>query len=645
MTALLGWCAWALLTLLAFVAGGCVALRLFPERGLLHRATAAVLVTVALLVTVLQAAGLLALLRPLPLGLLALLLFGGTALVAMWPLRGQLRARLRHDLRAALGSPKVNVLDLPWFASWALGLAIVGAVLERVWYFKTWGWDAAWYHVPITDFTLQNGSLAWIDSPVTSVQGFPRNVELLAVWNCIFPRDNRLDDSPQLVFLLLGVLLLAAWARRLGVSRSMALGLGPLWLSMPPIFLEAPHNGNDIACGVLLACFAYFLLDGPRRANRYLAFAAAGLYVGSKYTAVLHMALLAPLVLVWLWREGRAAERRWRWLGDVALSLGLACWLGLVKYAQNALHTGNPFFPMDMTVPVLHWHFAGTYFPSSMDYIPFAEDPRMRLAGGHYAWFFSRPADFTKMVTTWFDAHPFLEPNVHTGGFGAIFRWLLLPCLGLAAVQAVLGRARRETLWVLGLFGVAIIVPAAYWPRYIVAASVASVLALALVWSSLQQRVARLLLGLAALGLGLGSFQSAFAGGVSMAQYRAELRRLAPHERANVQVADMLWPFELAQLRDRELGEGEVLAFDESAYFESDLFSPDFHTRVVHVPTGELSTYLPRLRAAHARWAIADHRAAGLLRSAGAELIRAWPPVSVYRLPPSFAAGDGHGSP
>lgn len=638
-----GWLAWVSLSALAIFAGGCVALRLYPERGLFHRGAVALLVTVALVLSAIQLAGFAGILTAVPLGLIALGLFSTTAGIALAPIRARALARVKEDVRTLSAALRTGwTWERVWLAACALGAFAFGCVLERVWYLRTCGWDEAWYHTPITDFTLQQGSLAWISSPVTNVQGFARNIELLGVWNCIFPRDNRLDDASQVIFLVMGVLLIAAWSRRFGVPRTVALGLGALWLCMPPIFMEGPHNGNDIACGVLIAATVYFLLDAPSAANRWMAVLAASLYVGAKYTAVLHLLLLAPLVAYTLAIEVRNAPRRAAKLGNVALSFAAGAWLGIWKYVQNALHTGNPFWPMDATVPILKWHLAGTYFPSRVDYIPFAEDPRMRMPpGSSYSWFFLRTGDFDKLIRSWLDPAPLLETNVHSGGFGAIFRWLLVPCVLAVVLAALAGKRRREGLAVGGLFLLAVIVPAAYWPRYIVAASIASLLAFALLWSLVRPPALRIAGTLAALGLGFFTFQSTAHGGSPIDRFRDELRAMPAQERARVQVEPFLWPKEIADLRDHELGPGDVLAFDESPYFETDLFSPDFHTRVVFVSSLDRSTYLQRLREVHPKWVVADPRVARLLIGSGATRIWSGPPVHIYRMPPAFSDGAG----
>src|SRR5205085_243868 len=109
---------------------------------------------------------------------------------------------------------------------------------------------------------------------------------LFGLWNCNFQRDNRLDDSSQLPFLLLGALVVAAWARRVGASGPLSVAVGATWIALPPVFLQGHSSHVDIIWSTFFAAAFFYLLSWPTRRDRWLGFTAWGLFLGSKYTGL-----------------------------------------------------------------------------------------------------------------------------------------------------------------------------------------------------------------------------------------------------------------------------------------------------------------------------------------------------------------------
>lgn len=620
----MGWLVWIALTALCLASSWMLAAALFRGSG--DRAVAMWLFFPAQILVALQLAGIPGLLAPVPLGVVSLLLFSACALLAG---RAAGRAALAQALRQDLAAPLRTLREAPREpALLCLAPALAAGVITLliVWFYRSWTWDPCWYHVAITDYPIQQRSLAWPPTWDLPIQGYARNVEWLSTWSCIFPRDNRFDDSGQLPFCLLGVFAVAAWARRLGSSRPLALGLGAAWFALPPVFLQAYTTHVDVAAGALFTATAYFLaFDNTRRA-RWLALTALGLYVGTKFTGVLHAALLAPWFAARLWLELRAS-RRWTRLFDVAGSIGLACALGLFKYAQNFVHTGNPMFPF-------RFEALGHVFPG-----PQTVGELWGLAPGVPATFLRAPGDLRHLWTSWMDSAPFYAPDVRSGGFGPAFRWVLLPCV--AAVALFCWRAPKKALPVLALFALSLAVPAAWWPRFVIAAASASLVAFAIVHRELRWRSLQVAASLALAATVCFGFVKGFAGYIAFPQHFLEAARAKPGaERAALQLDKFNWPTRWAMARETELRPGDVIAYDESAGFIADYFSHDYATRVVAVSSrGDPNRYLARLRALRAVWAGVERDSAAerALRAAGATFLFSAPLTrcNLYRLPRS----------
>jgi hypothetical protein len=626
----MGWCVWLVETSLALGAGFLLAAAFLRERGVLERAIATILVSVSLILVALQLCGFAGRLDRWTLGVVAPVLFAGASAVALR--RVSLREAwqlLRQDCRAPL-----RLVREAW-AERELGVAAVlpaaaalAVVIVMVWFFKSWTWDPVWYHVPITSYAIQNHSLARPDTHIPYVTSYAWNVEVLAVWNAIFPMDNRLDDSTQLPFFLLGALVVAAWARRLGASRAWAVALGAAWMTLPPVFLQAHSTHVDVAAGALFSA-AVFFLSGPVSAvDRWLCLLSMGLYAGTKFTGLFHLALVAPWVAARGLLELRQAPgQRWRIFGSQLLSVAALVAVGASKYVQNAVHTGNPIHPFRTPVPLLGWELPG----------PLDQGALYAKPGHTDLTFFRLPGDLVRMLTNWFEAQPFYAPDVKTGGLGALFRWLLLPCVLIVAADVVRLRDWRRGLPVVALFGLALVVPYASWPRYIIAAGTAGLVALALVSQQLPGRWFRRGVAVALVGLSTYAFAKGFRGFIVFPKHFLASFRASPELRASLQIDTFLWPTEWGLRRERELAAGDVVTYDESTVFLQELFTRDYRTRVTFVSSrGEPEAYIQRLRALRARWVGVQREsaAARAVQQSGGELLFVAPAsgLAMYRM-------------
>jgi hypothetical protein len=358
---------------------------------------------------------------------------------------------------------------------------------------------------------------------------------------------------------------------------------------------------------------------------------ALGLYVGTKFSGVFHLAVLAPWLIVRVGVElytcapGRA---RWQRLGDVALSLAAFASVGLWKYIDNVVHRGNPMYPFRTRVP---W---------------FGELPGPEDVGALYGIpegvrpsFFGVAGDFKHMLESWFDEAPFFAPDVRSGGFGPVFRWLLLPALLIVVADLVRLRNWRRAAPVVGLFVAAIVVPAPWWPRYTIGAATASLVAFALVRDQWTQWYVRRLLSATLVALVTAGYLAGNVGFIAYHRHFARAVRATWQERAGLQADAFLWPEPWGLRREQELKPGDVVAYDEGTLFLAEFFSRDYRTRVTFVSSaGDPTAYVARLRRLRARWVGVTQGSAAqaALEALGAERLFDAPVSSevVYRMPP-----------
>ncbi len=598
----MGWIIWIIETWMCLGASWLVAAALYPDKGVLHRLIATLLVAPTLILVAMQALGIPGLLRPVWLGLLAPVVFAVPAWVA-WRRLGRERALVL--LRSDVGAPR-RLAREAWREREPAVLTVVAAVgvllfaALLVWIYKSWTWDPTWYHVPITAYAIQTASLDWIETSVPWTQSHPKNVELLAAWNCIFPLDNRLDDSSQLPFAVLGAAVTAAWAHAAGARKAFAAGVGAAWVLLPPMFLQVWSTHVDVACGAFLSAAVFFMRERPTARDRWMCLLALGLYAGTKMTGAFHLLMLGPWVAVRgaleLWE---ARGERWRRAGDMALSLLALMAVGSFKYFQNLWKTGNPLWAFKVKVPLLGTELPGLFDPAVFYGTPPGESPL----------FFGAPGAFAHLLRSWYVESPTFWPDVRTGGFGPVFAYLLVPCLLLLVLELVSPRSWKRNLPILALALVALTVQAAWWPRFVMGVATAGLVALGVVHGRLVRGSLRPGLSLTFLVLLGVTFWQGASAQVQMADlfmYTKHFKRAlraGPLERSALQVVDWLWPTEWNLLKERELKAGDVVAYDESVNFLAEFFTRDYRTRVEYVPSeGDVRDYLARIDALKPRW-------------------------------------------
>jgi hypothetical protein len=622
---LAGFALWAALTLFGLFSSWALCAALLRDRGLLERWQATLLVFFATLLTAVQALGLVRAIGRVQLALLGAALFGAELAVAVR--RGVVLPW--SDLRAPLDLLREAWTERePAFLGLLAALIPLGTAAAMIWFLPTWHWDPIWYHVTITNHAIQDGGMAWDLIGASQAAGFARGLELISVWNVLLPRDLKFDDAAQYPFAFLGLLALAGWLRRLGANRPLAAGLSSLWALVPAFFLLLPSTHVDVASAALLLT-GWVWATGPRfgAAERWMSVGALALYAAIKFTGLFHLGLVAPLLL------GRGIAGGFR-RSDGAL-IAAALWIASPIYAHNSIVHGNPIWPVRTSL--FGWRLGGDFDASREWSQPFFLDKGSLVAA----------------LKSWYDPYPMLWPDVRGGGLGPMFRWLGLPATGIVGVAGIV-RRRLQWLGIAGLFLLAIVVPAAWWPRFILAASAASLAALCVILLWVPWRWPRRAMSAGVVAVSLVGLTQGFPGlgPQNDPELRARFWRASHAERWALQPVEWMWPAAAARQREALLKPGDVITHDASVCFPGELWTRDLRNKVFYVQhllddepehaTGLAdpdAEFLARLRRAGATWAAVrtgGHGESALQRIGATRLftVRNCQATSMYRLPP-----------
>lgn len=467
-------------------------------------------------------------------------------------------------------------------------LAFLASCTLTYW-FRAWNYDGTVYHTPIAYLLVRYGSLEWPGITSVWIQGYPFDISLLSAWNMIFTREKTFDDTAQLPFVLLAMAAIAWWCRFFNASRAVSLALGMSFILLTPVWLQSMHTQVDIACAALFLVVTRFLLEPMTKGRALVVFCALGIYVGSKFTGALHVVALAPWLAWW-------TRTNWRWAlpRAVFLILGLGC----ARYLINVMVHGTAFWPFWMNLPFLG-RTEGLIDPG----------PINLSRSGSSGAFFGAPNSIGYMIYSWYHDDSALWPDVRSGGFGPVFRWLLLPCLGLLAIDVLRRRPNATRALVLIIaFILALVVPMPWWPRYTLAAGGLSLVAIAGVLSARSRGtwiISSLLVGMLALGWAT-TLRNLLR---DVHEYRwpallHQVRKAAPADRERVQATTWLWPPQFIDARDAQFADGGVLLFDESGDFPSEFFAVGLRNSPRFTSGQDPAYFVAELQKHRACWAI-----------------------------------------
>lgn len=581
----MGFVVWAVLTLLALHAGLALALRLGASLRIGEQVAAACVSAVALVLLPILGLGLLDVLYPVALGLTSAVLSIAIAALCR-PKKADFIAfgkRLRAAAKVALASP----FSIPVTIAAALLVLYLAAY---AYLFPTWGWDALWYHDPITAFTFQEHSLRWIDTPIFIINSYTRNLELLAFWNGAFTPDDRLIDAVQLPMVLMAVVALASLCRRAGASAPAAWVLGLSWLLMPAVFLNVPSNYVDAGAASLWLVAVLFLARAQHGfAERLFGAAAIGCYLGAKLNGPLFAAILAVPVLAYAVVEVRKTRAYKAVALQLAAMLALVLALGSFVYVRNLARFGNPVWPARARIPLTHLELPGPWDMSHYNVPPF---------GG--------PDDWRAALRSFEEPHPFWFVDVRTGGFGPLWLYVLLPACGLAALLILVRFAQKRgtcgAIPLAALFIAPCLTPGMWWPRFTLSWPAAGLLAVAMLLARVDKKLVQ---GSVALAVGVFAVVQAWPARVG---FRADLDKLAgafampADQRVNINFDR--WQYPDAALRNRLIQPGEAAIYDDSASFLYQLWRSDWRSRVLYLPLkGDPRAWLQKLDEEKVRWA------------------------------------------
>jgi hypothetical protein len=272
----------------------------------------------------------------LTLGSLSLL--GMVPYLSAFAVAGALALTVRPRAVADISTSRIPIPIVMIVAPMLAFIVVVGLVQSPLTLY-----DSVSYHLVFPARWLQDHRLSIVPTPFSDpAQAYqPGNGELFFLWLMLSFHGDLLARIGQFPFLLLGAASLYAIARRCGVRADHA-AYAPLFFVLArPVVEQAVGADVDLVCAATFLTSIYLGLvavETDARRDWALWGVSLGLYLGSKYLALVYVIVLLVLPLV------RGVRRRALWaLPGIAV-------FGLPWYARNWVIAGSPIYPASLEV-------------------------------------------------------------------------------------------------------------------------------------------------------------------------------------------------------------------------------------------------------------------------------------------------------
>ena len=252
---------------------------------------------------------------------------------------------------------------------WSALLIVCGFVvllsLSRALLMPPLGWDCLTYHLTFAALWIKKGTLLLFNAPdqIAYAGHFPINGEIFASWLLLPFHNDLLVNTMNFPIMLLGGISCYSIARELGLTRKEASFAPVLICFAPVIYTQITTEFMDIPTFTFCTASALFTFRYLRKGYLYdgfLALAAAGILIGTKYSVIPAVGLIFIAITtktISLTRHSGFLKK----LCLIFLGLLILCVLGGRQYILSAIEAGNPLYPFPVKI-FNHEIFEGSYY-------------------------------------------------------------------------------------------------------------------------------------------------------------------------------------------------------------------------------------------------------------------------------------------
>ena len=343
-----------------------------------------------------------------------------------------------------------NIIKKDFFLLFIFSLFLISVcwLIFLGYLFPSYTWDALWYHLPIVGHIIQSGAIQENPAPFLIdlfMNIFPKNMELIFLWNTIFLKSDIITDLSQLLFAIAGVLAVYSLAVKLKIKEKHAVYSSLLFFFTPLIILQSTTNYVDVAVAVLFLIAINFLMyDDSQDCSLPVFFAGltTGILVGSKASGPLFMVILSLAAVIKNFKRIRQV---------IIYFLLPAVLIGGYWYIKNWILYGNPVYPME--VSILNITLFKGWFKEIIDTAHEIND-------------INRFSPLIKPFNVWMERVHYYLYDSRLSGLGPLWLVLFLPSIVIAFFN---NSERRKFLFISLVFVITFLIYPNNWnARYVI---------------------------------------------------------------------------------------------------------------------------------------------------------------------------------
>lgn len=485
--------------------------------------------------------------------------------------------------------------------------------------FPSYTWDALWYHLPMIGYIMQEGAIReianhWFINQWINM--FPKNIELIFLWNIIFLDSDVIVDLSQLIFTVVGIVSLYSICRKLRIKRNYAVYSSLLFIFTPITILQSTTNYVDVAIAVLFIISVNFIithrtelqhnnktecvLKEQRVYSLCLAGLATGMLLGSKSSGPLFVGILSAVILIQGIQERSFSFKAVIMNKDQVLTNSVKMYilyflvpvvlLGGYWYMKNWILNGNPVYPMQITI------LGKTIFKGL--YKGIVEPPPEII---------NRLTYITRPLYVWLENVQYYLYDSRLGGLGPIWFILFLPAILFSIIYSA-AKKNYEFLVVSAIFVVTFLLYPRNWtPRYVIFIIGFGALSFGFALNTFGDK--KNIIKTLALLLTLYTFVIANSPCITPNQIKKfiqlspEDRTLAMHQPFNIDLhvrqeyGYWIWI-------SRHVSKGDTLAYTFEPLFFSPLWNSSFSSRIAYVKEKSYNGWMEGLKKSDATYVL-----------------------------------------
>jgi hypothetical protein len=436
---------------------------------------------------------------------------------------------------------------------------------------------------------------------VQGVNGYPRLCESFALWFVIFTDKSLIEIGNTIAA---PGLMLATYviARRYASDRAPLIGWSSAILLMPAMLTQTRTSMIDVQVAFFLVAATHFATRPTLRMRDALtASLLLGLLVGSKSSALVWV---PPLALVTYARllSAQRKERLRQALAIVVIGGVFVAGVAALTFVRNWIAFRNPLWPVSYENARLHIRWPGlvTLERISPD-LPVRELTKKK---------YHQPIGGIS--------------DIIARDYGYGVPWIVVPLGAVSLIGALITAARAriarlpdrstENLLLVAALGVAFVKTS---PSLDIARYNAQIVAIAMVciaWAAGRlQSGLRFHEGAVASTLLMTivpMFWTDWFFGVDFQGIYA-LRRHTAAERSTMHFAGFQMPADVAKVRERDLGEGDLVIFTQEMAFPGVLWNQRMSNRVEYVELKDVPSFLAEIERRKPKWVVVGGKSVG----------------------------------